>query len=572
MLTLQGIPVSPGFADGVAVVYDYELERALGLPLGPISDFEVESERGRIDKALEQSNEELETAEQVAQSDVRLVDAATLMSVHSTMAREIADLVRNQISGSRISAEEALETVIQEFVTRFEQFDSRYFREREQDIRDVGRRMMRHLSGRLLVPRAPLPAGTVLVTRELLPSEAVELVNSGVVAILSERGGTYSHTAIIARSLGIPAITGIAGVTSLIQPGMRILVDGERGCAEIAPTEAAEARVRDRAIEYEAQRSIVVSEEKLPCVTQDGFSISLFGNIGLPREVQEIKEHHLAGVGLFRTEFLFLESLRRPSLEEQAETYGSMASSLGELPLTIRTFDLGGDKLPPFLISEKSDAHASLALRGLRFSLRDADLLATQLKAILQVARSADVRILFPMVIGPDDFAQALAAVESATSSTEPRRRMQIGAMIETPAALFALDEIFALADFAAIGTNDLTQFMLAVDRDLVENPEDSTAMHPAVLRAVKLIVEAAAVRQRPVCVCGEEAGDIEFACLLVGLGVRELSLTPSRAAAVRQAIRRIRYDDAREIASLAVKCQNPREVRELCRRLTATR
>ncbi|MHC2066150.1 phosphoenolpyruvate--protein phosphotransferase [Bremerella sp. T1] len=564
MITLQGIPLSPGMADGLAIIYDYEVERRLELPNRPISDTDVENQETRLDDALAQSTQELKSAETFALNEPRLMGSAELLSVHASIAQEIAALVRKRITTDRINAEEALDGVVQEFVGRFEKLENNYIREREQDVRDVGRRILKHLITPSPCSREPLPPGSVVITRELMPSEAVELVKSGVVAILTERGGTLSHTAIVARSLGIPAISGIPELVSRVQPGTRILVDGESGRAEITPTKEAESLYFAHARERESHRRKIAREEELPCVTNDGVFIRLFGNMGLPMEAKDVVEHNLSGVGLFRTEFLFLESRNRPSLEEQVEIYSSMSSGLGNLPLTIRTFDLGGDKLPPFLLSEKSHANASLDLRGLRFSLQEVELLDTQLRAILHVARTANVRILFPMVIGPEDFSLAIRAVERATGYVGIQQRPRIGAMIETPAALFALDEILELADFVAIGTNDLTQYMLAVDRSLIDSNDDCSAMHPAVIRAIKLIIDASEEHKCPICVCGEEAGDVDFARLLVGLGVRELSVTPNRAAAVRHAIRQVCLGDLQVIAGLALKCRTPQEVREL--------
>ncbi len=299
-------------------------------------------------------------------------------------------------------------------------------------------------------------------------------------------------------------------------------------------------------------------------MTQDGVAISLLGNVGLPDELDQIASHHLGGVGLFRTEFLFIDSHKRPGFDLQAKVYGDMANKLAGLPMVIRTFDLGGDKLPPFLALDDASVRSSLHLRGLRFSLSEKNLLDAQLRAIVQVAQTADVRILFPMVIGSHDFAQAIAAVDRAVQQLDVLRRPAVGAMVETPAALFALDEILELADFVAIGTNDLTQYMLAADRDLSEGTDDCTAMHPAVLRAIKRVVESSQRWNCSVCVCGEEAGECDFACLLIGLGVRELSLSPSRGAAVRHAIRRVDSRRAAELAERALQCRSPSEVREL--------
>ena len=571
MLLLEGIPISPGYVSGIAVVYDYEIERRLELPHRAITHSEVETECKRLDDALETSSQDLKRVEQTALNDPKLVDAAALLSVHSAMANEISALVKQHIGREFVSVEQALDAVIRDFVKRLQILDNPYFRQREQDVRDVGQRMERDLAGSPPWTNEPLPPGSTIVAREILPSEALELAKSGVVAIVSEHGGTSSHTAIVARSLRIPAIAGITNVTSQVQPGMRLLVDGGTGSFVIEPSPSDEESFLNRKREYERLATSITAKETLPCVTQDGIDISLLANIGLPEEVAHVVEHNLAGAGLFRTEFLFLESHERPSFEMQCEMYDNMASGLGDLPLVIRTFDLGGDKLPPFLL-EGPVTNPTLHLRGLRFSLADRELFNTQVRAILHAAQSSDVSILLPMVIGSDDFAQAIAAVDNAVEQLGVLRRPAIGAMIETPASLYALDEILELADFVAIGTNDLTQYMLAADRDLAEGTDDCTAMHPAVLRAVKQVVEAAERQQCPVCVCGEQAGDADFACLLVGLGIRELSLSPSRGAAVRQALRRIRCDDATSIANFALQCRTPQDVRGLVRQLSAGR
>ena len=287
------------------------------------------------------------------------------------MANEIAALVKQHIGREFVNVEQALDAVIRDFVKRLKILDNPCFRQREQDVRDVGQRMARDLAGAPPWTNELLPPGSVIVARELLPSEAIELAKSGVVAIVSEHGGTSSHTAIVARSLRIPAITGIANVTSQVQPGTRLLVDGETGSLVIEPSPSDEARLLDRKREHERLATSITVTEKLPCVTQEGIDISLLANIGLPEEVEHVAEHNLAGVGLFRTEFLVLESHERPSFEMQREIYSKIASGFDDLPLVIRTFDLGGDKLPPFLLLEESEAHNSLDLRGLRFSLAE---------------------------------------------------------------------------------------------------------------------------------------------------------------------------------------------------------
>lgn len=568
MCPLEGIAISPGYAEGVAVVYDYEMDYRLEFPDRDISASEIGVEHGRLDDAVEQSHRELQHADQSTSGPTRHTDSAAVLAAHAQLVRDIATQVKQYMGRELVNVEQSLDSVIGELVDRLCQLENVYLREREQDIRDVGRRMMRHLTGAPHFPHVPLPAHAVIVARELLPSETIELSQAGLAAIVTEQGGKDSHTAILARSLGIPAVTGLLAVTSQIHAGMHLLVDGEAGRVTIAPSASEVAEFSKAREGYQRSIAAVAADETLPCLTEDGIEISLLANIGRPEEVEQIGIHNLLGVGLFRTEFLFLESHNPPSFQAQCEIYAQAAKALEDRPLVIRTFDLGGDKLPPFLASQPSAPHPSRHLRGLRFSLAERLLFETQLRAIVQVAQTADVRLLFPMVIGSDDFSRAVAAVDGAIDKLGVLRRPPLGAMIETPAALFALEEILELADFVSIGTNDLTQYMLATDRDAVDLTDECTAWHPAVLRAIKRVVDVAAAKDCAVCVCGEEAGEADFACLLVGLGVRELSMTPVRAASVRHALRKIDCPTVQELANKALRCVTSKQVRQLLARL----
>ncbi len=564
MPPLEGIPVSLGYAEGTAIVYAYEIERRLEVSRRSVSHSEIGTEYGRLDDAVEQSNRELNRAEQSARSDPSRADSADLLAAHSRLVDDVAAKVKQRMGRELVNVEQALDDVINEFVERLCQLENSYLGERQHDIRDVGLRILRHLTGAPPWSHEPLPADSVIVAHELLPSEIIELAQSGLAAIVAEEGGKYSHTAILARSLGIPAVTGIPTVTSQIQPGMRLLVDGEAGRVTIDPSPSEMECFSKLKRDYERSAAAIVTGEMLPCITQDGTEIALLANIGRPEEVEQVGVHNLSGVGLFRTEFLFRESLARPSFQMHLEIYEQAAGALEDRPLVIRTFDLGGDKCPAFLSSEHAGSHPSRHLRGLRFSLSEGRLFETQLRAIVQVAQGNDVRLLFPMVVGSHDFSRAAAAVDRVVHELGVARRPPIGAMIETPAALFALEEILELADFVAIGTNDLTQYMLAADRDAADLADECTPMHPAVLRAIKQVIEVAGAKHRPVCVCGEEAGDADFACLLAGLGIRELSMSPVRAAAVRRRLRNINYQSARHLASETLRCGAPEEVRRL--------
>lgn len=259
-----------------------------------------------------------------------------------------------------------------------------------------------------------------------------------------------------------------------------------------------------------------------------------------------------------------MQSRERPDTQTQIETYASMARALEGRTLVVRTFDLGRDKAPPFLATENLGHESGLYLGGLRYSLSEGSLFESQLEAIISVSQEHDLQILLPMVVGADDFSQALSTIQKVADRCGSLRVPQVGAMIETPAALFSLDEILDMADFVALGTNDLTQYLLATDRDLAVHEEDCTAMHPAVLRAIKSVVDAAASLRCPLCVCGEEAGEADLACLLLGLGVRALSLGPSQAQEIRTVIRKIDAEEARVVADQALGCRSVAEVKQL--------
>lgn len=566
MSQLEGVPISAGFAAGTAIVYGYDIERRLEIPRRELLSSEIATEHDRLDQAVEQSHGELQESQNRAVVAPDKFDIDTLLAVQARIVNEVATIVKRRVSEEFVNVEHALDAVIDEFVQRLSQLESDYFRDRQQDLRDVGHRMMRHLTGTLPASHTRLPASSVVVAAELLPSEAIELAQSGLAAIVVERGGKYSHTAILARSLRIPAVAGIAEVTSRIPPGEHVLVDGETGRVTIAPSQSEIANFASRKRDFEEPISVAVDSQV--CLTADGVEVTLLANIGRPEDVDQVLARSLAGVGLFRTEFIYLESRQRPDFKDQVDIYRRAAAMLGERPLIIRTFDLGGDKLPPFLSIGRSPSSAHPHLRGLSFSLAEKRLFETQVRAVVQVAQERNVRILLPMVVDSHDLARAIATIERVIKQLGAKPGLLIGAMIETPAALFVLDEILDLADFVSIGTNDLMHFMLAVDRDLTAGSDEYTSLRPAILRAIRHTVDAASARSCPVCVCGEEAGDVDFACLLIGLGIRELSLSPARAQAVRQAIREINTQHAREIANEALRCRSPGEVRELLAKL----
>jgi phosphoenolpyruvate-protein kinase (PTS system EI component) len=342
------------------------------------------------------------------------------------------------------------------------------------------------------------------------------------------------------------------------------LVDGEKGIVYLSPSETAKAGFTILQSRYNDDTSAARAAENLDCVTCDGTPISLLANINRPHETHLVAAHHLDGVGLFRTEFLFLDSADPPSLHRQTRTYRKIIEALDGRPVTLRTLDLGGDKLPAFL-ETRHEANPNLGARGLRFSLAEHKLFETQVRAVLAAAQNHhNVRLLLPMVLGPDDLADAVETVRKAARDLGSLSAPEIGAMLETPAALFALEEIFEIADFVSIGTNDLTQFMLAADRNACELANDYSVLHPGVLRAIASIVQAGRVSGRAVSVCGEAASYPRTACLLAGLGVHTLSMSPLRAARVRYLLRKTSIADLEARAEQALGSTSAAAVRLL--------
>jgi phosphoenolpyruvate-protein phosphotransferase len=404
-----------------------------------------------------------------------------------------------------------------------------------------------------------------VVATELFPSETIDLDREHLAAIVTEQGGENSHAAILARSLGVPAVTGVSGATDKIRTGMEVLVDAEKGEVRIGagPTERLKFHDERREHEEFAPES---APESAAGHTRSDDAIRVMANIGRPEDIVFVERYALEGVGLFRTEYLFLRSARAPQLDDHRGAYQRVADSLGDRHLVIRTLDLGGDKLPAFLVRDH-ERNPSLEARGLRFSLEERRMFELQIRAILEVQTATTPDILLPMVFGPDDLKRGIAFIENVATGLGCSSLPRIGAMIETPAALFTLHEILDAADFISLGTNDLIQFMLAADRGSLASADSYTVLHPSVVRAISHVVTACTERNRPVSLCGEIAGDPFVVPLLIGLGVRVLSMSPVRAPKVRSVLRRVDLQQAEELASETLAARSAASIVELVRR-----
>jgi phosphotransferase system enzyme I (PtsI) len=562
MRIIAGKAISPGYAQGHAEVLGIDQTDTRRTE---IHSNQLDTELSRFHNALDESYRELQQLQERVQSELG-TESADIFSAHLLFLKDsqFIDRVEACIRNEHLSLESAIQVTIDELANILKAADSAYLRERAADIHDLQRRLLRHITPTGRQQLATLAPGSILVARELLPSDLLEFDRDHLVGIITETGGETGHAAIIARALGIPAVTGIPDATSLIQPGMSILIDGQTGEVVLQP-ESKQLRVSQANRQsYDRLSERAVDAEDCECITRDGVKIRLFANIGRAIEVNQIAEHHLDGVGLFRTEYLFLNEPVEPSFERQREIYDQVAAFLHDLPVVIRTLDLGGDKWPVFL-KPRFEANPNLGVRGLRFSLLAAEqLFRAQIRAVLHAANEYDVRIMLPMVLGHTDLQHAMSIIRDVADNDGISNLPPVGALVETPSAVFAIEEILATCDFISIGTNDLTQFMLAADRNALAMIDDYTVLHPSVLRAVYRVIAAANAAGKPVAVCGEAAADPRVACLLVGLGARILSMSPVSAAQVRYAVRASHQKTLESVAQVALNSNSAQAVSTL--------
>jgi phosphoenolpyruvate-protein phosphotransferase len=550
MKALRGVAVSPGYANGTVVIYEPPLLESV--QRRSIAAESVESECVRFSAASESAIEEVvvtrtQVASDVGESEATIFDAHIAMLRDPSLKQNISSRIRREL----VCAEGALADEMVAFAKRLSSSKSDYMKELAVDACDVGNRLLRHLC--LSVNKSPLadlPPDSVVAARNLMPSETVGMDRENVSGIATERGGSTSHAAILARSLGIPAATGLDGIMDLTAPGCKVLLDGVKGALIIDPSDAQRQRFARRRKEYEQSQQFMRRMENKVCRLKSRTRIQLLANINHVSDVGLTNEHNLDGIGLFRTELLYLSVCSAPSTAIQCRHYKRAATACGDGPITIRTFDFSIDKHPSFL---SVDAASSLELHGLRFALKQVRLFKSQLRAIVRAAREhPNIRILFPMVTGWWELKEALSIVQALSEEEQLEHPIPIGAMIETPAAVFALPQILEMVDFISIGCSDLSQYTLAMERTSSRTICDCT-LHPSLLQAIHQIVESAAKADCPVSICGEAASEPLLAAVFVGLGIRSISVSPTRAPLVRYALRQLTLSDARRVAECAL-------------------
>jgi len=543
---LRGFSVSPGIAVGPCFVVE---TGRVPVPERPIAAEAVADERARFADAVAKARRQLRKLRGKAQQlpETAAEDVGVLLDAHLAMIGD-SRLVRGvdrRIADARINAEAAVQAEIEEIARSFQAMGDPYLAARAADVREVGARLIRNLLQRPYRAFSDLPEGTVVLAEELTPADTALLDPRRIAGFATVMGGAEGHTAILARSLGLPAVLGVAGLVPGVPTGTPVVVDGLAGRVVVDPSPETLAAYRERQAELRREAAALRRLARLPAVSRDGVEAVLQANIELPRDLEAATEAGAQGVGLLRTEFMFMNRPDIPDEAEQYETLRRIVEGMGGRPVTVRTIDVGGEKLAGALKGDYPDPpNPALGLRAIRLSLREPRLMDAQLAAIVRAAAHGPVRILLPMICTVREVQAVRQALVGVMRRLRRRRVAMpdepppVGVMIEVPGAALAADALARVSDFFAIGTNDLTQYTLAIDRTDERVADLYDPLHPAVLRLTQFACEAAFRARIPVSVCGEVAGDARFTALLMGLGVRELSMSPSRLPAVKRRIR----------------------------------
>ncbi|MGO9829014.1 MAG: phosphoenolpyruvate--protein phosphotransferase [Myxococcaceae bacterium] len=565
--TIHGIGASPGFSLGRAFVLD---RRRLRTPKLRISDPEVEPELMRMKTAIDLSDHQLqELKEQLERSDGK--DHALILEAHRLMLRDpmLLDEVNRVIAADRINAEWAVRRVTRKLKHAFDNIADEYFRERRADVDFVADRVVRNLMGQVVDVAVEVPEGSVVVAHDLPPADAAMLARTGrVLAFVTDVGSQTSHTAIVARARATPAVVGAVRASETISPGDLVAVDGTGGLVLVNPRpEALKGFEVARARWAELEQQTLALRE-LPAVSTDGARVRLFGNIEFLEELPSLLDHGAEGIGLYRTEFLFLDRSEPPSEDEHYACYRTVLEAMGDRPVTIRTLDLGGDKVPGNRRWER-EPNPAMGLRAIRYCLARRDLFRTQLRALLRASVHGNLRVMFPLISGMSELREARSELEACRSELGREGvplggRFPVGIMVETPSAAWLADRLATEADFFSIGTNDLIQYTLAIDRQNREVAYLYKPLHLSVLRALEHILAAARAAGIPVSMCGEMAGDPRYTLVLLALGLDELSMTAGQIPVIKQRIRRLSRAEARQALEEAMRLSTAEEIERL--------
>lgn len=568
MQRLQGIAVSPGIAIGEALVMDTEGFR---IPQRFVARDAVDNELERLGQAIAAAGAEIEANRDAVASELgaqyaAIFDAHLQMLTDPKLRSELETLIRDR----NFSPEYAVSRVLRRYAKVFQGLPRGSLSERASDIFDVEKRLLRNLLGRRREELSQLTSPVVILAHDLTPSETANLDRKFVQGFVTEVGGPGSHTAIVAEGMEIPAVVGVGSFLTDISGGDLVILDGNQGAVILQPDEETVTHYRSQ---IEQQRSMAVQLETLrdlPAQTADGKRIELLGNIEFPYEVDHCVERGADGIGLYRTEFLYLSADIEPTEETHYEAYSRVIKAMGNKPVVIRTLDLGADKLAQ-MPSPDEERNPVLGLRSIRMSLRNLPLFRTQLRAILRASVLGNVRVLFPLITTMVELRQARMILSDVMEDLDENgiafnREMWVGMMVEVPAAVMMIDRFVEEVDFLSIGTNDLVQYSLAVDRSNKDVAGLYNSCDPAVLRLIELTVQAAKRAEVPANLCGRMSSSVTYTQMLLGLGLRQFGVAPGAIPEVKRVIRATNIPQCETIARRALAMENARDIKAFLR------
>lgn len=545
-IILEGVAASPGVAHGAAFVY---LQKQPDVPCYDLDEGALDAELERFDRAILETRAEItairdKISSTLGEGEARIFDAHLLVLEDSALLEEVSSELRS----THKNIECCYDRVAKRYMTFFESMEDEYLRERVADIRDVSRRLLHTLTGTQKVSLKDLSGDCILISEDVSPSDAADMARDKLLGFATDAGGKTSHSVIMARSLGIPAVVGTHDATKRIKTGDRVLVDGHDGLIVINPSEERLYQYGKLASERKKRDEIIIKVIGEPSTSKDGVPLAMMANVEGAREMEHVMAMNADGVGLFRTEGIFLRHHGYPTESVQYDEYLAVAEAAGDNPVIIRTLDVGGDKT----IGDDTvkEDNSFMGFRAIRFCLENVDIFKTQLRAILRASVKGNIKIMYPMISGVLELRQAKEILESVKDDLRKEgiafdENLEVGAMVEVPSAAAIVDIIAKEVDFLSIGTNDLIQYLMAVDRLNDRVAHLYQPAHPAVLRTLKSIIDGGRAEGIPVSICGEIAGEPVYAALLLGMGASSLSMTANLLPEVKYFIRNINHTDA---------------------------
>ncbi len=566
---IHGIGASAGIIIGKAFLVDRSLVRPAQKRIGP---GEVDGEVERFRRALGESKNQLaEIKERILDPEVRqhsfILDVHLMILNDAMLIQDTIDTIRKR----KVNAEWALEQTIAKLDTAFDAIEDEYLKERRSDLRYVSARLFRSLQGKKHDDITKIKGSVIVVAHDLSPADTLQMNLRHVSGFVTDMGGKVSHTAILARSLGIPAVVGLNVATTLINGGDLLVIDGESGDVVVNPAEEVSKSFLERKRRIKFLEREVIKYASLPAETQDGVRVQLQANIEMVDEIPSLKMYGAEGVGLYRTEILFMNRKELPTEEEQFQVYRRLAEALHPAHATVRTLDIGGDKILSNY-SKGNEMNPAMGLRAVRFSMKEIEIFKDQLRAILRASAFGKLKLLIPMISGIQEIRKVKAILQEvkrgltkATVSFDPE--IQVGVMIEVPSASITADILAKEVDFFSIGTNDLIQYALAIDRVNEHVSYLYEPLHPAILRIIRNVVQTAHQAKIPVAICGEMAAEPTYALILLGMGLDEFSMTPASIPRMKRILRLSRFEDAVALVERVFQFQTASEIETYVRK-----